>query len=65
MDPNAAYLGMANAFHENDHEPAREFALMLKDWLRKGGFYPPNRPKLEVDTYIKHVLRVTDYLVED
>ena len=62
MDPTAAYLEMFNAMKVKDHETARERALDLKEWLGKGGFYPPRYSRVEVDAYLANVLRRTAYL---
>jgi hypothetical protein len=47
---------------ERDHVKAREHALALREWVGRGGFYPPNYSRVEVDAYLKNVLRRTDYL---
>ena len=62
MDPTAAYLDMYEAMKEKDLETARERALGLKEWLGRGGFYPPRYSKVEVDSYLAGVLRRTAHL---
>ncbi len=62
MDPTTCYLEMFEAMRDGDHETGRERALALKEWLDKGGFYPPRYTKVEVDGYIQNVLRRTVYL---
>jgi hypothetical protein len=62
MDPTEAYLEMFNAMNEKDLETARERALGLKHWLGRGGFYPPNYTRVEVDGYLANVLRRTAHL---
>ena len=62
MDPTAAYLAMFDAMNEKDFETARDRALGLKDWLGKGGFYPPRYSRVEIDGYLANVLRRTAHL---
>lgn len=62
MDPTEAYLKMFNAMKERDLETAREHALGLKEWLGRGGFYPPRYSRVEVDAYLANVLRRTAHL---
>lgn len=44
---------------EGDLATARERALALKEWLDRGGFYPPNYTEVEVRSYLANVLRHT------
>lgn len=62
MDPTACYLEMYQAMRNGEHETARERALALRDWLDHGGFYPPRYTQVEVDAYVRNVLRRTAYL---
>jgi hypothetical protein len=62
MDPTAAYLDMFKAMKDKDFATARERAEGLKEWLGKGGFYPPNYSRVEVDAYLANVLRRTAHL---
>ena len=62
MDPTISYLAMFEAMKDNDLETARERAVDLREWLGKGGFYPPRYSKVEVDAYIHNVLRRTAHL---
>ena len=62
MDPTAAYLETFEAMRDKDLATARERALGLKDWLGKGGFYPPNYSRVEVDAYLANVMRRTAHL---
>jgi hypothetical protein len=62
MDPTAAYLEMFEAMKDKDFETARERAKAMKEWLGKGGFYPPRYSKVEVDAYLANVLRRTAHL---
>jgi hypothetical protein len=64
MDPTAAYLDMFEAMKAKDYETARERAEGLKQWLGKGGFYPPNYTRVEVDAYLANVLRRTAHLAK-
>ncbi len=59
MDPTACYLDMYAAMNRKDFEAARELALALKEWLDRGGFYPPNYTAIEVKGYLASVLRRT------
>jgi hypothetical protein len=62
MDPSVCYLEMQEAMQHGDHHIARERALALRDWLDRGGFYPPRYSEVEVDAYVRNVLRRTAYL---
>lgn len=59
MDPTQCYLEMFAAMQAGDFATARERALALRDWLRKGGFSPPNYSPTEVQAYLAGVLRRT------
>jgi hypothetical protein len=62
MDPTTAYLEMFDAMKQKDSETARERALGLKEWLGRGGFYPPRYSRVEVDAYVANVLRRTAHI---
>ena len=62
MDPETCYLEMIEAMNAADHRSAREKALELSGWFDKGGFYPPNHRKAEIDETLASVLRKTAYL---
>ena len=62
MDPTIAYLEMFDAMSHKDFETARERALGLRQWLGRGGFYPPRYSRVEVDSYLISVLRRTAHL---
>ena len=62
MDPTTCYLQMFEAMRDGDHETARERALALHEWFAKGGFYPSQYTKTEVDAYLANVLRRTRHL---
>lgn len=59
MDPTQCYLEMYEAMKKGDLAAARERALALKEWLDRGGFYPPNYTESEVRGYLANVLRRT------
>lgn len=59
MDPTQCYLEMYEAMKEGDFATARERAVALKEWLDRGGFYPPNYTETEVRSYLANVLRRT------
>ena len=40
MDPNTAYEMMLEEIGRGNLESARVYAMALRDWIRKGGFYP-------------------------
>ena len=62
MDPTACYLEMDEAMNAGDHRRARAQAIALKEWLDRGGFYPPNDSRTEVDASLASVLRRTVHL---
>jgi hypothetical protein len=62
MDPTTSYLEMLAAMNHKDYTLARERAIELKRWLRRGGFYPLTYSKTEVDAYLASVLRQTAHL---
>lgn len=64
MDPTQCYLEMFEAMKAGDFATARERALDLKEWLDRGGFYPPNYTGTEVRGYLANVLRRTAGLRE-
>ena len=59
MDPYRDYLDMFEAMQTNDLETARELALSLKEWFRKGGFYPFQVTPEAMHAYVASVLRRT------
>jgi len=59
MDPTQCYLEMFDAMRNGDFAAARERALALRDWLDRGGFYPPNYTHAEVRGCLANVLRRT------
>ena len=62
MDPNQAYLDMANAMQVGDHDNARDLALSLKKWFANGGFCPYQYTRESMFAYIGNVLRRTSHL---
>lgn len=64
MDPTECYLAMYRAMKAKDYECAREHALNLRGWLDKGGFYPPNYSREEVNGYLKSVLLRTRFWLD-
>ena len=59
MDPTACFLEIIEAMTAGDFESARTSAAALREWLEKGGFYPPDYDRNEVDAYLRGVLRRT------
>ena len=57
MDPNTCYMILLEAIAEHDYAKAREYALILKDWLEGGGFYPKGYEAACVLDTIGRVLR--------
>jgi hypothetical protein len=55
---------MFHAMREGDLAKARERAVALRDWLKRGGFYPPNYSEVEVRGYLANVLRRTAGIVD-
>ena len=59
MDPNQTFQDLFEAMQSGDQDTARELALALKDWFRKGGFYPHQYTPEAMHAYIASVLRRT------
>jgi hypothetical protein len=59
MDPYQTYLDMFAAMRDGELATARELALALKEWFRKGGFYPYQVTPLAMHAYLASVLRRT------
>jgi hypothetical protein len=59
MDPIACYRRIFDAWESSDYAECRQAALDLREWLTRGGFYPPNADRTVVDTVIRAVLEVT------
>jgi hypothetical protein len=57
MDPTQCYLEMMEAMRDGDLTTAHGRALALRDWLERGGFYPPEYNPSEIRTSITDVLR--------
>ena len=64
MDPTQCYLEMYAAMQAGDFVTARERALALREWLDRGGFYPPTYSQTEVRAYLASVLRRTAGIVD-
>ena len=62
MDPTACYLEMFEAMNDGDHELARQYCNDLRMWFSKGGYYPTNYSRAEVDAYVASVWRRTDHV---
>jgi hypothetical protein len=50
---------MYEAMMNGEFVTARERALALREWLKRGGFYPPNYSEEEVRGYLANVLSRT------
>jgi hypothetical protein len=60
MDPTQCYLEMFDAMQDGDLATARERALDLRNWLERGGFYPPSFAETEVyDNLVAVLLRTS------
>lgn len=57
MDPTECYLAMFAAMRDGNLGQAQEHAEALRDWLERGGFYPPNYAKEAVVGYLCSVCR--------
>lgn len=57
MDPTACYIILLEAVREHDYAKAREYALILKNWLEGGGFFPKGYEATEVLETIGRILR--------
>lgn len=56
MDPHQTFLDMTAAMQDGEYDTARELALALRKWLAKGGFYPADSTREEIDEKIAYVL---------
>jgi hypothetical protein len=57
MDPTACYMILLEAIAERDYARAREYALILKNWLEGGGFYPKGYEVTDILETMNRVLR--------
>jgi hypothetical protein len=48
---------MMDAQRSCNYATAREYALILRAWLRDGGFYPTNKEPDDVDAAIRDILK--------
>ena len=60
MDPHHTYCDILAAINAADLETVRELALALRQWLDRGGFYPPGQVPSSVDALLQSVLACTD-----
>ena len=56
MDPSQCYREMFDAMQDGDLATARDRALDLRNWLERGGFYPPGFAETEVLDSVGEVL---------
>lgn len=59
MDPEVTYRELVEAIQCGDWATARERAVDLQAWLRRGGFYPPDQSQADVDANLRLVLVLT------
>ena len=57
MDPTTCYQTMIAAKRSGDYATAREYALILRAWIDRGGFYPRSIDQDEVDVQIRKLLK--------
>ena len=57
MDPTTCYITIIEAIHQHDYARAKEYALILKDWLESGGFYPKGFNVNEIFDTLGRILR--------
>lgn len=57
MDPTACYMIILEAIRARDYERAREYCLILRNWLEAGGFYPFGFRVMEVHDMLGQILR--------
>lgn len=62
MDPTEAYKNLLNARKENDGDTVRQLARDLRDWLKKGGFYPTGESKFEVDSVVLSSVYFSEFI---
>lgn len=48
---------MIDAKHSGKYATAREYALILRTWLDRDGFYPRNIDPNDVDEHIRQILK--------
>lgn len=60
-DPDACYREMAEAMNRYDLATARERSHELREWLARGGKYPQDYTRAEVDSHLRAVLARTVY----
>ena len=59
MDPDTTYYAMFAAMRDGLFKLARAHAIKLQNWLMAGGCYPIRYSRVEVESYLKSVLRRT------
>ncbi len=57
MDPTTCYLTILEALRNHDYSRAREYALILKEWLGGGGFYPKGFDAANMHSVLEKALR--------
>lgn len=57
MDPTTCYVIILEAIAAHDYARAREYALILKNWLESGGFYPKGYDVPDILETIGRILR--------
>ena len=60
MDPNRCYELLLEAVSNNNQREARSYASVLRDWLRRGGFYPTAVTRGTIDRQITELLTTVD-----
>ena len=56
MDPNATYKMMVESLLDYDLPKASEYALILKEWIDKGGFEPNPIGGFDFDNLLRYCL---------
>ena len=60
LDPTTCYSELLTLMRDGDSAAAREHALNLQHWLRRGGFCPQGCMLSEVKSQLARVLSVTE-----
>jgi hypothetical protein len=63
MDPTRCYRDLLANWNAEEYEAAYECARALNRWFRRGGFYPEDRERSDVDDLLHEILNETPRMI--